>query len=351
MKTLRKTKKCLNCDQILSDVYDFCPLCGQENTDNNVTFKQLVGDFFSNYFSLDSKFLRSIKPFFFNPGYLTNSFNNGRRKSYANPVRLYIIISFLYFFVLSFMASDFSEGIKKTEQNGVLDSLKLESATELDSITIAKIAQKDTLIAKALKKQVDSNNSIINISMDDSESWPFTNEEWNLFLKLKDDKSISDQQILDSLKVHEKSSFTQLTMKQVIRVYKSDKEYLFAFVVKNFSLMMFIMLPVFAMILKTLYIRRKILYINHLVHSLHIHSFAFFIYGLALAISIWISDEDWVSFVALLLVSIYSYTSFKMVYDQSHKKTFFKFVITGIIYSFLMLFAFLIELLISFLIF
>jgi len=94
MKTLRKTKKCLNCGQILSDIYDFCPLCGQENTDNNVSFKQLAGDFFSNYFSLDSKFLKSIKPFFINPGYLTNSFNNGKRKSYANPVRLYIIISY-----------------------------------------------------------------------------------------------------------------------------------------------------------------------------------------------------------------------------------------------------------------
>lgn len=98
MKTLRQTKKCLNCNQSLSEIYSYCPLCGQENTDNNVSFKQLIEDFLNNYFSLDSKFFQSIKPFFIHPGHLTNSFNSGKRRTYINPVRLYIIISFFYFF-------------------------------------------------------------------------------------------------------------------------------------------------------------------------------------------------------------------------------------------------------------
>lgn len=352
MKTLRKTKKCLNCGQVLSDVYGFCPLCGQENTDNNVSFRELVGDFFSNYFSLDAKFIRSIKPFFIKPGYLTNSFNNGKRKSYANPVRLYIIISFLYFFILSFLASDFSEEVKKTETDQtVQEQFDMDLSSQLDSITLNKIETKDTIAAQLVKINTANNNSIINISMDDSESWPFSDKEWETFLDLKDNKLLSDQQIFDSLKIEHKHAFTQLTMRQVIRVYKSDKEYLFAFVMKNFSLMMFIMLPIFAVILKLLYIRRKILYINHLVHSLHIHSFSFLIYGLALAISIWIVDSDWIPFLALILVTTYSFISFKTVYKQGNKKTFLKFIITGTVYSFLMLIAFITELFLSFLIF
>ena len=351
MKTLRKTKKCLNCGQILSDIYDFCPLCGQENTDNNVSFKQLAGDFFSNYFSLDSKFLKSIKPFFINPGYLTNSFNNGKRKSYANPVRLYIIISFLYFFILSLLASDFSEGVKKTEQNqGALDSLQIDLSSEIDSVTIGKIAQKDSLTAELVNKYA-TGNSAWNVSIDDSDSWPFSEKEWETFLNIKDNRLLTDLQIFDSLKVEHKHAFTKHTIKQVIRVYKSDKEYLFAYVLKNSSLMMFIMLPIFAVILKSLYIRRKILYINHLVHSLHIHSFSFLIYGLAIALSIWVTDNDWIGLIALVSVTIYSYISFITVYNQNHKKTLIKFVVTGFIYSFLMLFALILELFLSFLIF
>ena len=352
MKTLRKTKKCLNCDQILSDVYDYCPLCGQENTDNNVTFKQLIGDFFSNYFSLDSKFLRSIKPFFISPGFLTNNFNNGKRKSYANPVRLYIIISFLYFFILSFLASDFSEGVKNTEQNQTtLDTLQIDLKSELDSTSLKNILIKDSIAAQLVKTNTRRNNSIVNISMDDAESWPFSDNEWETFMDLKYNKLLSDQQIFDSLNVDHKHVFTQHTMRQVIRVYKSDKEYLFAFVLKNFSLMMFIMLPVFALILKSLYIRRNILYINHLIHSLHIHSFSFLVYGIYMAITIWVSDSDWLFFLPFLLVSLYIYISFRTVYKQGYFKTFIKFFISGLIYAGLMMFAFLLELFISFMIF
>lgn len=352
MKTLRKTKKCLNCGQVLSETYSYCPLCGQENTDNNVSFSQLIGDFFSNYFSIDSKFVLSIKPFFIKPGHLTNSFNNGKRKSYANPVRLYIIISFFYFFILSFLVSDLSESVPPLDANQVdIDSLNTEVFARIDSSALSKINQNDSALHEIIKKYDLEKTSDNNLNIETGGDWPLTSEEWDLFVSLIKIETLTDQQIFDSLNIEYRQPFTQHVIKQMIRVYKSDKEYLFAFVIKNFSLMMFIMLPVFALILKLLYIRRKTLYINHLVHSLHIHSFSFLIYGLTVAISIWIFDSDWIELIALLLVTIYSYISFRTVYNQGHKKTLIKFLLTGTVYSIVMFFAFLIEVFISVLIF
>ena len=84
MKKLERGNQCLNCNKSLSKEDAFCPSCGQKNVDNNISFSQLTGDFFSNYFTLDSRFIRSILPFLFKPGVLTIRFNEGKRKAYAN---------------------------------------------------------------------------------------------------------------------------------------------------------------------------------------------------------------------------------------------------------------------------
>lgn len=43
---------------------------------------------------------------------------------------------------------------------------------------------------------------------------------------------------------------------------------------------MFILLPLFAPVLKVTYLRSKKFYIDHLIHSIHVHSFIFFHYDL-----------------------------------------------------------------------
>ncbi|MGB5929251.1 MAG: DUF3667 domain-containing protein, partial [Cyclobacteriaceae bacterium] len=85
MKKRRKTSHCLNCGLDLDQNANFCQRCGQENTDNNVSFSTLARDFISNYFSLDGRFGRSIMPFLFSPGKLTTEFISGRRKTYMHP--------------------------------------------------------------------------------------------------------------------------------------------------------------------------------------------------------------------------------------------------------------------------
>lgn len=117
--------------------------------------------------------------------------------------------------------------------------------------------------------------------------------------------------------------------------------------------MMFLLIPLFGLILKVVYARRNHLYIKHIVHALHVHSFAYFIYAVALLImfKLLIGHTGWqvtVGIIAFVGVSTYAYASFLNVYKQGWFKTLVKFNIVGFIYMILIQIFFNLEILISF---
>lgn len=339
MRTLRKTKKCLNCETPLSEAYDFCPMCGQQNDDKNVSFKDLTRDLFENFFSFDSRLAHTFFPFFFRPGLLTKEYNLGRRFTYANPIRLYIIVSVFYFFVLNAIVGDATREFEVAMDTPEADSVQMVVMSEIDTADL----------------KVENGAPRFVVGNDSSNLWPMSNDQWHVFYELKDNEALGENQFFDSLGLADRHAFTQYTVRQIIRVYRKDKEHLTSKIVQNLSLMMFVMIPVFALLLKLLYIRRKILYINHLIHTIHIHTFAFLIYGLAMAAMYWLVDNDdlqgWLSVGAMVMVSTYAYLSFKNVYSQRWGKTLIKFWLTGFIYSYVIIIALLIEMFVSFLVF
>ena len=103
----RRSTVCRNCSSPLKEEYNYCPVCGQSNTNNNITFWILMKEFVDNYLGLDSKMAHSFVPFLFNPGALTNRFHEGRIKHFIHPVRLYLVMSLFYFFTISYLLSRF----------------------------------------------------------------------------------------------------------------------------------------------------------------------------------------------------------------------------------------------------
>ncbi len=366
MKKWKKSDKCLNCGNSIDPEFNYCPYCGQENDDRNVSFAQLTNEFFSNYLSLDSRFGRSVAPFLIRPGYLTNRFNQGKRKNYANPIRLYLIVSLFFFFFMGLYLSNHStlfdennRGFNLGNQNTKIDSTE---AQVLKDNIIASIDQFDTLSTdqsdevKQVLDSLDIKSKIRNFETDslsllpdDSSSW-LTNEKWEIFNGMRKNLEYSNQDILDSLRVDEMDGSKKLITTQIVRVARSSDTF-FAFVIKNMPIMMFLMLPLFAIILKLLYVRHKILYIQHLIHSLHIHSMAFFIYGMAFLISLIFNPDIIASIlvISLALITVYSYISYINVYKQNWAMTLFKFLLTGYFYCILLVFAFVVEVIVSFL--
>jgi hypothetical protein len=106
----------------------------------------------------------------------------------------------------------------------------------------------------------------------------------------------------------------------------------------NLPYMMLCCIPLFAFVLKVLYVRKRIFYIDHLVYALHIHSFAYLAIMLIVLITIglnrsipgvfagWIIAALWITFAAQIFLSI------RRVYRQGWFFTVFKFFLGGLAY-------------------
>ncbi len=345
MKTDRRTSTCLNCNKQLSEEYKYCPNCGQKNSDNNVSVGTLLGDVFSNYFSLDSKFIKSFIPFFFKPGVLTKRFVEGKRVRFIQPVRLYVFTSLIFFFVLTtiFSRIDFSfpnvfngdendeDSIAVHKSDNTLSQQILDSMTvKIDSLNRAQV-QTDTLAS-------------------------FLNDvTWDGFLGLLQDQSISNEALFDSLNFTIEGRLANQFTSRVREISRSGTSGFVPFLLKNLPVMMVFVVPILALILKLLYIRRKKLYITHLVHAIHLHAFTYFTYGLLLLMIYFSSrvldDLGYFMLAAIGVVGAYSLLSFLTVYKQGVFKTLLKFIAVGFFYSFIMLLFLMGESYLSFLYF
>jgi hypothetical protein len=92
---------CSNCGETLQPRFAYCPACGQQTGRRIVPFATLAKEFVEDYFSFDSKILRSLYPLLLRPGFLTNEFLRGRRARYIPPLRMYLTISLLAFLLLA----------------------------------------------------------------------------------------------------------------------------------------------------------------------------------------------------------------------------------------------------------
>ncbi|UII24729.1 DUF3667 domain-containing protein [Fulvivirga maritima] len=388
MRIRRKTSQCPNCGASLDQVYNYCPQCGQENTNNSVSLKTLLGDFFNTYFALDSKFVKTIIPFFIKPGKLTTKYIEGKRASYSHPLRLYLILSIFFFFVLTKAAKkegigDFDSGDSKialrdvedlgrTTRKALQDNL---SEQEIDSI-LSKVKSddledfKDAINQGLTAEQIstlksklsedaqqklglispDSSNTSLDSLITEStttladstsrksrknKSFIIPPLDWKLIEDLKYEKQYSDEAILDSMKLDNLSGFQRRISIQTIR-FKRNPEGAYLYILSNLPIMMLLLVPIFAAILKLLYIRRHQLYIKHLILSLYLHAFAYFIYGIVILIVISTdmpsSTDNILITISFVWMAVYAYISYLRVYKQHWAKTFMKFIITGWMY-------------------
>jgi len=111
-KTQHEPGPCLNCGTYLSKDDLFCSHCGQKRLKReDMSFRYLIGNSFLDYFHFDSKFFRTILPLLYKPGWLTLEYMRGKRKSFVEPFRLFLVISVIYFLLLPFGREQVAENI------------------------------------------------------------------------------------------------------------------------------------------------------------------------------------------------------------------------------------------------
>ena len=303
---------CSNCDTELQGEY--CHNCGQSAREYKTSIKQLIHDFFSSYFTIDSKLFRSIIPLLFKPGFLVNKYLAGKRVSFIRPLRMYLFSSLVFFAFISFSNTSNVEVDGQGENlDAVADSVRQETSQALNEITRGFEAARDDTS--------DSENN----SAQDTIAADNTDENDTSFLSIRNNP---DDGSGTTLKVE----FNALG---ISRERVLDRSSVSRIAFDSISVMMFFLLPLFAAMLKLIYIRSGRLYVEHLVFVLYNHSFVFL-----LMTPLFLINNNWVEVPLFMLVLVYLYISMRTVYSQSHLKTVFKY--------FLLMFSYIIIFLISY---
>jgi hypothetical protein len=105
----------------------------------------------------------------------------------------------------------------------------------------------------------------------------------------------------------------------------------------NIPAMMLCCIPLFALVLKILYIRKGGFYVEHLVYALHIHTF-FYVAIIITSLAVMAANRTvpalsgWITAVMVIAILVQIFLSIRRVYGQSWFMTTIKFLLGGFIY-------------------
>ncbi len=338
----RKDKNCLNCGA--SVIGRYCHVCGQENVEPKESFWHLLIHFFNDITHFDGKFFTTLKDLLFKPGFLSREYMIGRRASYLNPVRMYVFTSAIFFLLFfSFFRSEESIKIDPTINGKTLRQIdKMDSATFAGFTT--HINEESDRPARPMtrgefKKYADT---ILKVFLDTSSGLHLTGAEYTSAKEFDSSQHTYNwfkrQLIYKELELNKKYHNNKL------EILNAAKEAL----VHTLPQMLWISLPLLALILKLMYVRRKqFYYVSHIIFSIHLYVFLFIAQLILFSISklnkaLDIGFLNFISVTLTLGLSVYEYLALKNFYRQSWIKTFFKFLLINISYIIMLvlLFAF-----------
>ena len=393
-------KECENCHQPLNGL--FCANCGQEADSKLKYFWVVIMHLLDDIFSFDSRASRTFWPLVVRPAFITNEYFAGRRVHYVPPIRLYLFISIVFFLTLKFfVGGDNNKIININDKQALItqvkghikilraDELKLEKVLEgniegaLEGNDKAARLKADIATFNVYLNDLNSdygvgnNKKVIKITRKlvelefDKVKGDLPEDEQARFdallasrLKAKkgevDSEEESDLAIgnngdgtitLDFLSEENNkklSGFSKELTDKAEKAFNSDTGPLIEQVISKLPQLMFILLPLFAFLLKIMFIFSKRLYMEHLTVALHSHSFIFI--AILLSEMLELLDDyleptspsianffGVVAGVLLFWIPIYLFLMQKKVYKQGYFFTLVKFSIIGTIYSMMIL--------------
>ncbi len=347
---------CRNCSELLPEQAWYCPKCGQKCTDGRITIKELLDEFFEAIFNVDSRFFLTVRALFV-PGSLTNKYFIGKRKSYIHPLRLFLVSGIIFFTLTSLVTSKYAERELVEASDSIFkeDAYKIKLLNELDTLKEGVIASSthanvvsqafDTLFSK-----VNREDSITLGYIEHYGGWGF--EQKNIELAKLDLVDLDDDKLAEKYEVT--SYIGKTTLRQSLRTITQLDEVVSS-AISQLIWSFLIMMIILGFILKLLYIRRGIFYVEHLIFSFHFHAFAFLMTSLFLMLA-FIAPSIFEAHVeklgGLVIIGlIYMFIAMKRVYKQSWGKTFIKFSLLNFSYLFVFTFTIAFSALVSYILF
>ncbi len=346
----------------------YCYHCGQSEKGLIRHLAGVIGDFLDTVLNFDSRTFRTLWPLYFRPGFLTTEYFAGRRVRYVTPFRLYFFLCVITFLFIQ-VSLDFVDFDDKLQIGSQAESLyKANTPDEVERIeaqTIAQLEQakseqrtpekaaaalekaKATVHRKAEQRlaylksaaEAKSKGNPPPSDPDLDDEIHFGDPPWDPVSNPIHVEWLPDyaNAKINALAVHMRDN--------VKRVRQNPKP----LVIGLFTVLpqtLFVLMPLFAILLKLFYFFKRRLYMEHLMVALHSHSFIFLSllllsgFGLlrawARTSAAWlVIPLDWAILAMSLWLPLYLLIMQKRVYRQGWFFTLLKFGLISFCYAFM----------------
>jgi hypothetical protein len=297
---------CTNCGSNLNG--HFCAICGQPNKEIRRPFYVLLAEIIHVLLDLDGRAYRSVLFLFTRPAYLSKAYINGQRANYTAPLRLFLAVSITFFIFM-------------TVQNGfqsLRDSMnQIEAEQTLDATTAS-----ETPSAPAEDDEddgIDPEDVEWLYELIDRINVPFVSEQTNQSLH-----AVMRQQAEENL----------------IAVMEDPAESAFN-LLEYITIFILLMIPILAFMQFVLFFLARRYFIEHLVLTLHNHTFIVLAFLLLSLFGIFEASGNMIvsgiaGFLNTLIViwiPVYLLLSLKFFFGWGWWITAFLFIVTSIAYA------------------
>jgi len=325
---------CLNCGAELRGQY--CGDCGQRARNRLISLWELIQDAFGDLLELDSRLWRTVIPLLIRPGQLTLDYLQGKRARYMPPFRMYLVLSVIFFVVAFFdpredlsllfepepetppeAATAESDEAKVDEAGEVLDRLEAEGIITSEQASRARQAE-------AAGKKDGVHVNILDVTDDDGFNFQIDEETGECTFTG-----------IERLPPWLQRRLTKERLEGTCeRIGADNGKTLGALILDNVPVALIVLLPLMALVFKSLYPLSRRYFVEHLLFFIHYHSFFFLILTLQilfarLASLVGLPQGLYVTILvaASFYIPVYLYKAMRHVYGQGHVLTTLKFLV------------------------
>jgi Protein of unknown function (DUF3667) len=341
---------CENCGAELHG--HWCDQCGQPAIEYRRSFRYVVADLLNEFLNWDSKFFTTIALLILKPWRLTNEFLAGKRVRYVNPLRLYLLASILFFFAVNngtkgikFDPTKFPDE-KRAEIAAAIADKRGEIEAELKKDNLSP--EQRQKVQKALDYLTKPSATTTPTPEETSSPTPAPTAASTAESGQQTYGPVGERPFVvfdDAKSTTPFERWIESRAKEKMGEHGTKMGLFISTLFSNLPYMMLCCIPLFALVLKVLYIRRRLFYIDHLIYALHIHTFFYASIMLIVlatigltrfapgAIAGWLIALLWIAFVTQIFLSI------RYVYRQGWFFSIFKFLFGGFVYLIVLLAA------------
>lgn len=326
---------CRNCYYPLPRFGQYCSHCGQKYTDGRVTIGSLIRDFLSDTLNLDAKIWRTLLALFV-PGKLTRTFFEGKQQRYVRPLRLFFVFAIITIAGVNFFEAEFAQDFfldldeeysEDIHYSSFITRLDTTSTNLKDSLPQQHHYVLDSLQVEMIRGFSDSTEIGLRLNLSDA-----SKEITSYKIAKKDIADLPIEEISEKYGVTD--FWDKLLLRQNLRVQQQGDNFA-AYMLNQVIWMMLLIMPILALYMKLLYVRRSYYYVEHLIFSFHVHAFLFLVLTVLMLLDNYQAIADhmeniWIG--GLVLMQWYFYRALRTVYRQSRFKTIMKFLILNFLY-------------------